>query len=303
MRLVGPVQPTPNGGRVRASSFQFFGLIIFCLLLGCDKRSDQGEGPFADTLSGIETTGRLLNSWEETTPIVWKNQLLFVHSIKQTKGKGDRVHVIDENQNILGLGPDNFGFVSALVVDDTLYVFGVTEWGEGWRNQNQLRMTSSKDLKTWTDPIVIKSANVGQTFYNSSMTPSPSGYTLAYEVCETGLECFSFRFLESPDLQTWTEVGQRYAPHYSACPTLRYVDGFFYAFYLAKGEGKFFTVVARSTDLKSWTRSPHAILTPWVHAPNGLNASDMDLVEFNGHLEIVFIDGNQTTTGQTQRAR
>lgn len=279
-------------------------LFIFLVLLAlelCACAKTPSGSTFKDTLTGITPTEPLLATWEETTPVIWHGALTYVHSTK-LMSEGGTIEVINGNGDSLGTGPTGLGFISAIVVNDRLYVFGVTGWGGSWTAQNAIQMTYTDDLSLWSEPVTIKTAVSGQTFFNTSVAPGPNGFVMAYEVCELNMQCFSFRFMESEDLKAWTDIGERYSLWYSACPTIRYLDGWYYVFYLNMGEKQFFTVAARSRDLKNWQVSEHAVLTPWVHAPGSKNTSDFDFVEFNGHLEMVYIDGNQVTTGKTWKA-
>lgn len=62
----------------------------------------------------------------------------------------------------------------------------------------------------------------------------------------------------------------------------------------------FETYLARSKDLKTWELSPaNPVLTPGLH--DGINASDPDVIEFDGKSHLYFSVGDQRTWSRLKR--
>jgi hypothetical protein len=103
---------------------------------------------------------------------------------------------------------------------------------------------------------------------------------------------------------------------YTACPALRYLDGYFYMLYLETRPGPTDeTFIVRSKDLKRWESSrlnpvmafsdeDKRIANPKLTAEQkkainkakNINNSDVDLCEFKGKTIIYYSWGNQQGT-------
>jgi hypothetical protein len=150
-------------------------------------------------------------------------------------------------------------------------------------------------------------------------------YVLMYELGKPPEEVgkrFTARFAVSKDLRQWqiTPKECNYAKdRYTAPHCLRFLDGYFYNFYLEdiKSENTQFyeTYVVRSKDLIHWESSP---LNPVIRASEddkkianlkltpdqqkdiaeavNINNSDIDFCEFEGQLIINYSWGNQKGT-------
>jgi hypothetical protein len=128
---------------------------------------------------------------------------------------------------------------------------------------------------------------------------------------------FTARFATSPDLRTWklTPPECNYArDRYTAPHCLRWLDGWFYNFYLEAHDGWEMRVV-RSRDLVRWDSSP---LNPVLRASGedriiandrltaaqreriagavNRNNSDIDFCDWRGRLTITYSWGNQHGT-------
>jgi hypothetical protein len=127
---------------------------------------------------------------------------------------------------------------------------------------------------------------------------------------------FTIFFAESKDLLTWKLLPLEcvYSKEkYTACPALRFLDGYFYMIYLEARQGPAYeSHVVRSKDLKRWESSrlnpvlafsdqDKAIANPKLtavqrqaiaHAKN-INNSDVDLCEYRGKTVIYYSWGNQ----------
>ena len=130
---------------------------------------------------------------------------------------------------------------------------------------------------------------------------------------------FTMRFAESRDLLDWKLLPEECVytkERYSACPALRFLDGWFYMLYLEARPGpNYETHLVRSKDLIRWEPSPlnpvlkaspedKRIANPKLTADQrakiaravDLNNSDVDLCEFQGKTIITYSWGNQQGT-------
>jgi hypothetical protein len=155
--------------------------------------------------------------------------------------------------------------------------------------------------------------------FNTSVCKADSRYLMAIEVGgpkEVVGVPFTIFFAESKDLLTWTLLPQEcvYSKEkYTACPALRYLDGYFYMIYLEARPGPTYeSHIVRSRDLKRWEPSrlnpvlafsdeDKAIANPKLTAEQkravtegkNVNNSDLDLCEFKGKTIIYYSWGNQ----------
>ena len=103
---------------------------------------------------------------------------------------------------------------------------------------------------------------------------------------------------ESADLVTWAKLPVSEAIYgtdrYTACPSMRWLDGHFYMFYLERMGGlwRFDSYLTRSPDLLHWEGSPaNPILAP--EPDEDINNSDIDFTEFEGRVVIYYSWGSQ----------
>ncbi len=229
----------------------------------------------------------------ESTPVVFRGEVLDVVSARgASSAHGDSVELYSSGV-LRGTVSFGFGFTSAIVSNDRLYIFGTSDWS---RSENHVSVISSDDLVNWTTPVEVLHARPGEVLYNTSVTETPDGFVMASERCRSGVVCFRVEFLFSTDLEVWTPIGGPLRTDtYTACPTIRYVGGWFYVTYLASERGYFFTLVARSRDLVRFEYSSQAVVSPDAEGGEGENASDLDLVELpDGTTRILYAIGYQT---------
>ncbi len=203
---------------------------------------------------------------------------------------------------------DGHEFGSAFVHDGTVYVTGTL--GRG-----QVDVFASRDLKTWDTWTAIPAGHY--EIFNTSVCQAGDEFVLMFEIDKPTEEAgvpFTARFAKSRDLRTWTVTPPEcnYAKdRYTAPHCLRWLDGWFYDFYLEAHEGYELRVV-RSRDLMKWEASP---LNPVLRASQqdkvianpklddgqrarianavNLNNSDIDFCERDGRLVINYSWGNQ----------
>jgi alpha-L-fucosidase len=254
----------------------------------------------------------------EATPVVFKRQLYrfeYVRARYYRKNKLGRpyfrfIHVATGRPT----PPFAIGYElgSAYAEADTMYAYGVKGWGT-----DTVYVFWSKDLQHWSSAVALKLP--GWAIYNTSVCKGKGRYVMAFEVgkpAEVAGRPFTNRFAVSDDLVHWQLLPE---PHvftkerYSACPSIRYLDGYFYMFYLEARPGPTYeTHLVRSTDLVHWESSP---LNPVLrHGPEdrrvanpqlspaerkriasatNINNSDFDLCEYNGRVVIYYSWGNQ----------
>ena len=231
----------------------------------------------------------------ESTPVEFRGHRLVVANQRPHRGGWEdakiNVYNFDGNKVASVPSPDE-ALISALVTGDKLYVFSTTSSSE-----NSISIRWSDDLVNWSSPKTILLSKRGETIYNTSVTKVGDDFVMAYEVGGVGHVGFSVRFATSKDLQTWREIGDVFSQdRYAACPTIRYVNGIYYLLYLVVHEEKFVTVLARSSDLVHWKYAKNQILWPskvWPSKGEGVNNSDVDVLESGGITYFVYAVGDQ----------
>jgi hypothetical protein len=253
----------------------------------------------------------------ETTPAVFKNRLY-------------RFEYVRDNYHVNKTGASYFRFIDvqtgkatpafakgkhlgcAFVEGDTVYAFGADKWGG-----SKITLFKSKDMEKWEDGLALHLP--GWELFNTSVCKADGGYVMAVEVGgpkEVVGVPFTIFFAESKDLLTWKLLPQDcvYSKEkYTACPALRFLNGYFYMIYLeARPRPTYETHIVRSKDLKRWESSrlnpvmafseeDKAILSPKLTSEQrkaiaqakNINNSDLDLCEFRGKTVIYYSWGNQ----------
>jgi hypothetical protein len=253
----------------------------------------------------------------ETTPIVFKGQLYrfeYIRDKYKPNTTGDSYFRFVE----VGTGKATPGFAegyhlgSAHVEDDTVYVYGVKEWGG-----NVIQVFRSKDLEHWSAQVGLTLP--GYRIYNNSACRGKDRFFMAIEIDEpkdvVGVP-YTMVFAESFDLLNWNllPTDRVYTKdRYSACPALRYVDGWYYMIYLEAFEGPCYNPhIVRTRDFIGWENSPvnpvlhfspedkhiaNPKLTPQqrdhIARAVDINNSDVDLCEYKGKTVIIYSWGDQ----------
>ncbi|MDR6702995.1 hypothetical protein [Agrobacterium tumefaciens] len=168
------------------------------------------------------------------------------------------------------------------------------------------------DPATWTIPAppqFVRQSSGGYQFFNTSVCAGPHGYILVYETNEASP--FSFRFLQSSDLEAWQPIGDLCnRDFYSACPTISYAEnGWYMVTYLFCVGGKYVTAMARTNDfvrIQSFGGNAHLTAFQQLLAPDaqgeGINTSDVDFIEWNGKVKFNYLIGDQSTWGISNEA-
>ena len=170
----------------------------------------------------------------------------------------------------------------------------------------------SDDMEKWTEPRPIY-VNPSQKCYNSSMCRAGDKYVNALEIGDVK-DCLEnyIIFAETRDFVNWSIIPG--AKCKKGAPVLRYYDGwYFYICLLGDYEKGFSTCIFRSRNLKDWEASPMnpilsfdeddrkihplAKFTPeqlgTIAKAVNINASDMDMCEFQGKTIVSYSWGDQ----------
>ena len=247
----------------------------------------------------------------ESTPILYRDQILWFHShrVDRPQPDLDQMYLLIRDP-ATGRELSQFGrrhsLGSALVDGETVHVFAA----EHGRNPSDwfgdIDHFSSTDLKTWRRHLAI-ARDGGEHLLNSSVCRDEQGYLMAYE-SDVPVK-FCFKFARSKDLNHWEKVaGVAFAgpggKQYSACPVIRYCKPYYYVIYVVErrpGRGGWVPVLARSADLVRWQLSPrNPVMEPC--AGEGINNSDVDLIEIGGRTYVNYFTGNQDDWGDLKWA-
>ncbi len=256
----------------------------------------------------------------ETTPVVFNGKLYrfeYTRNRYKPNTTGDSYfRFVEVRTGKLTPGfAKGFHLGSAQVEGDTVYVYGVKEWGG-----NAVQVFWSKDMEHWSTQAGLDLP--GYKIYNNSVCKGKDRFYMAIEIDEpkdvAGVP-YMIVFAESFDLMTWTllPTDRIYTKdRYSACPALRYVDGWYYMIYLEAFDGPCYNPhIVRTRDFIGWESSPvnpvlhfseedKQIANP--HLTTGqrdsivkavdINNSDVDLCEYEGKTVIVYSWGDQLGT-------
>ena len=242
----------------------------------------------------------------ENTPVLFNSRLLMVANFRPS---GNAVNVkptdsylyIDDlktGEEILRFGTAH-SFASAFVNDHDLNVFALDfSESDGSKKISGINRFVTNDLKNWKTEMVILPEG-GEGLYNTSVCRDDKGFLMAYESNKPVQFCF--KFARSTDLSKWEKIpGLVFTGvknEYSACPVIRYFKPFYYVIYLHNkmaGHNGYISFMARSKDLIDWELTP---FNPILEAEDGegINNSDVDLIEYQGKTYLYYATGDQAT--------
>ena len=275
----------------------------------------------------IVKQGRLGSPLVETSPFVFKDKLYLLENhqrfwdLPNTK-PGDYFH--EDEVRIRDIASDkivsvllkNHGFATVLTHNERVYVFA-GNYGENkpWRKMTEISMTSSTDLKTWTEPQTILKASGDEFFFNTAVCRGKDSFILLYETNDKSWKPFTLRYMKSDDLIHWEPIPNAIygRDKYVGGPALYYEDDWYYTLYLEDLENGYETRITRSKDLVHWEDAPSD--RPFVTfdpshkniplRPSEIvesNASDVELCYFNGQTILYFTGSDQKIGGDLQWA-
>jgi len=234
----------------------------------------------------------------ELSPLLWKGRLLHMECVRPATGGTKTDYYLSfqdaETGEEVGRCGEGYGLASVIVHRGAAYVFASRWENNDWRDVTMFR---SRDLRQWESQQVLQGEN--ESLFNTSVCKGPDGFVMAYESNDPAYPAFTVKFATSPDLRTWTKVPAATfgTNRYTACPCVRYADGHYYVLYLEHRTPRwcFQTYITRSPDLRHWELSAANPVLAAEGLDEGINASDPELIELNGHTWVYYAVGNQTT--------
>lgn len=208
-------------------------------------------------------------------------------------------HIRDWQSETVLASPSWSGiFGCAIVVNEQLWIFGATG-GSGDGNA-LIQAPVNADWTPGAQSTAWQSNPACDRVWNSSVAPDPTGFIMVLETKYNGIIFLHAASIEGP----WeplnglfnrnTDGGpQTFA---AACPTIRYVNGWYYLIF-AGNSSSLLTYVARSQTLAtgSWQFSTITLLAPDGPGAEGSNASDWDHCEFGGQVLGAYMTGDQSS--------
>ncbi len=290
------------------------------LALGQGVRDVLAVGDEGPSRPEIRKLGTLDLDMVEATPVVFKDRLYrfeYVRKDYKSNSSGDSYFRFIDAKT--GAATPAFAhgrdLGCAYAEGESMWAFGVDNW-----DGTKIIAFRSTDLKTWEEHPALELPGWG--LFNTSVCKAGDRYIMAIEVGKppevVGVP-FTSRFAESRDLKTWKLLPEDRVftkERYSACPSIRFLDGWFYMTYLEARPGpRYETYIVRSRDLIRWDSSPFnpvlvaseqdkVIANPKLAAEQrakiaravDLNNSDVDFCEFQGRTVIYYSWGNQQGT-------
>ncbi len=303
-----------------------FGRVSAMAILGVMGAGHAAEKSVVPKRPVIEKLGTIDLDLVETTPVVFKDRVYryeYVRKGYKANTTGDSYsRFVDHETGVATPGfAAGFHLGSAFVHEGLAIVTAVDIW-----DGERVKLFTSRDLETWTQATALDLPGYGM--FNTSLCYAEDHYVLMFEVGkpeEIAGNRFTARFAKSKDLKTWTLTAPECTyskDRYTAPHCLRYLDGYYYNFYLESVKGAYDQRVVRSKDLIHWESSP---LNPVLHhgdedkkianpkltaeqrkhvaQAENRNNSDFDFCEYKGELIINYSWGNQRGTEVLAEAR
>ena len=261
----------------------------------------------------------------ETTPLVWNDRLIRFEWVRNSTWGGpggvDRkigcYQFVDmETEEGLGEFALDHAFGCAYTENGKMFVHGVRGGGGG----NVIDTFISDDLKSWeSSTALVFPENI--KLFNTSVCKAGDKYVMAIEVggndpmVGVGFTCV---FAESPDLINWTLLDHEKFSYskdrYTACPCIRYYDGYYYIICLERAPfHRWIPYIARSRDLADYELG---VINPFMWFDNddkkvirperftedeldyianavNCNCSDIDMCNYGDKTVITYSWGNQ----------
>ncbi|MEA3399938.1 MAG: hypothetical protein U9R79_01710 [Armatimonadota bacterium] len=271
----------------------------------------------------LEKLGTLRNDLVETSPFVYRDELLLLESVRpgmEDNARGGRHylrirHLADGTRDVrdseeLAAGEvltefgEDFTFAAPFVRGEEVFVYASLR-GEDDAVLDEIHVFRSDDLRTWESALAVKGSD--ERLFNCSVCFDGERYVMALETDARPWPSFTITFVVSDDLLNWEVLPAEEAvlgtDRYAACPTVRFHEGRYYVWYLEHaGPWWFETWLTRSEDLLHWRQSPqNPILRP--STGEDINNSDIDFCEFHGRMVIYYAWGSQRGDEHLAHAR
>lgn len=264
----------------------------------------------------IKKTGTIDCDMVETTPVVFQGKLYRFEYVREAyyanKTGTSYFHFIDVAANeATPAFARGYHLGTAFADGGTMYAYGVPKWGG-----DAIHVFWSHDLKEWQERTAIELPK--WEIFNTSVCRNKDTFVMAFEIGapkeETGV-AFTTRFATSADAKAWSLTPSACVytkERYSACPALRFLDGYYYMVYLEAYPGSYAPNIVRSKDLVAWEESPYKPIMKYsdddkqianpglppelrkrIADAKNINNSDVDFCEFQGKTVITYSWGNQ----------
>ena len=255
----------------------------------------------------------------EATPVVWDGRLLrFEWERNKQWGKPGGVerdvgyyHFVDmETETPLDPFATDHSFGCCYAENGKMYVHGVRGGGGG----NIIDCFVSSDLKNWESSVAL-TFQEDISVYNTSVCKGNGKYVMAIEIGGKNPvvgKAFTCIFAESADLINWTLLDMMEYSYsrdrYTACPCIRYFDGFYYMIYLESAPlHRWIPYIVRSRDLKEFELGiTNPVMFPddldkQVICPERFTAEELDYIEHavdcnNSDFDMCFHNGRTLIT-------
>ena len=247
----------------------------------------------------------------ENTPVIFEGRpLLVMNHRDDTKANTDEyaqnmhlyIRDLTTGNEISRFG-EGHSFANAFLNGKELNVFasqGDRDWFHG------IYRFRSTNLTNWQrEPAIPTDGD--EHLFNTSVCRDDQGFLMAYESSKPVQFCF--KFARSKDLSRWEKIpGLTFTGvtnEYSACPVVRYFAPYYYVIYLhaaIPGHQGWISFMGRSRDLATWELSP---FNPILESSpgEGINNSDVDVVEWEGNTYLFYATGDQATWGAIRVAQ
>ncbi len=269
--------------------------------------------------------GKLNSPLVEVTPFVFKGRFYMLENWQKQWETGKRGRCQEDEVRIRDVQTDEIvstpllghGLGMAFVWQDRVYLFA-GNWGkhEKWHIKD-ISMTSSDDLREWSELVVVLKANPDESFFNVSVCRGDDRFVLLVESNDPRWPAFTFKYLTGGDPRQWKPVPKALygTKKYVGGPALYHEGGYYYTLYLQSlGSGRYETRITRSKDLVHWQDAPDGrpfmTFNPENHVHplrskeiRECNASDAEVVYWKGKTLVYFTGGDQHYAGDLQWAQ
>jgi alpha-L-fucosidase len=247
----------------------------------------------------------------------WQKQWEFSYKKHQELFDQDEVRIRDvAADRIVSTPLIGHGLAMTFVWEDKAYVFA-GDWGteKKWQVRD-ISLTTSDDLKTWSEPVQVLRSNDDEKYFNVSVCRGADKFVMLVETSDPRWPTFTFKYFTSDDLVNWNQVPDAFygVDKYVGGPALYFYGDYYYTLYLQSlGKNHYETRIARSKDLVSWEDAsedrPFATFKKGarVHPlrPDSVreqNASDAEICYFRDRTYVYYTGGDQHFSGDLQRA-